>query len=77
VTDDSRPSREKIEAACSSKTGDREIENWCWMSAGSNMVANLGGIDPADRACREVAEGDNLRSCLAGVERSRATLLPG
>lgn len=77
VTDDSSPAREKIEAACTSKTGDKEIEDWCWMSAGSNMVANLGGIEPGAAACREVAEGANLRSCLAGVERSKATLLPG
>lgn len=49
VTDDSSPSREKIEAACYSKSGDSEVEDWCWMAAGSNMVANLGGLDPAEK----------------------------
>lgn len=74
VTDDSSPDKEELEAACGSKRGDRELENWCWVSAGSNMVANLGGIDEAAKSCRKVATGYKLESCMAGVERSRATL---
>ena len=74
VTDDTNPSKEDINAACGSEIGDRELEKWCWLSAGSNMVANMGTIEEAAKSCREIATGYKLEACMTGVERSRDTV---
>lgn len=76
VTDDSSPEREDIKTVCTSTKGDRELEDWCWSSAGANMVANLGGIERAEEACKRVARGRELESCLSGVDKSRGTIEP-